>query len=181
MKFTRPPISSHRAKPRSAAEISAEALGNLQSFKEQETEYPKDFQRIPFGNAQPLLAATEIEGYHLHWINDWHPSVADRLQRALKAGYRYVTQEEVDSARLLGAGTTDLGGDRVSRTVGTRTDGSPITAYLMKIPLEWWMEHQQPVWDRADQVDNSIRRGAIAGKLEGGYNPKNDAIKISIE
>lgn len=140
----------------------------------------QDFKRVPFGSPQQQLATSQIPGYHLHWINDWHPQMANRLQQAEAAGYRYVKPEEVDYATPLGNPTTDLGGHRVSRTVGTRPDGSPITAYLMKIPQEWWIEHQKPVWERANQVDAAIKRGPKgATPIEEGYVPKGDRISIS--
>lgn len=135
--------------------------------------------RIPFGGPQQQLAVEGIPGYHLHWINDWHPQMTDRLQQALNAGYTFVGSSEVEQSPLIGASTTDLGGSRISRTVGTRPDGNPITAYLMKIPTEYWLEHQRMVWDRADKVDKAIRRGAGGAKVEGGYDPRGEHTSLS--
>lgn len=167
------------APTRSTQEVELQTNVLLDSFVNNDVPLEPEFVRIPFGSGLSQLNATEIPGYHLHWINDWHPQMADRINQALKAGYRFVSQQEVDTAQLLGAPTADLGGERVSRTVGTRTSGEPITAYLMKIPTEWWLEHQKPVWDRADKVDAQIRRGAAGAKVEGGYNPASDPIKLT--
>lgn len=168
---------------RSPADVQAETTANLGAFANGEEPLGEDFQRIPFGNFNAQLSASSIPGYHLHWINDWHPQMPDRLNQALRAGYRFVAPEEVDTVPAMNGGNpnTDLGGTRVSRIVGTRPDNQPITAYLMKIPLEWWMEHQKPIADRADAVDKSIKRGAIAGPVDQGYVPKADPIKLRQE
>jgi hypothetical protein len=163
---------------RTAEDISAQTKNMVDSFKQSEKAPEAEFIRVPFGSAQSQLDAVAIEGYHLHWINDWHPQFTDRITQAQQAGYRFVTQQETETARLLGASTADLGGARVSRTVGTRPSGEPITAYLMKIPTEWWLDHQKGVWDHADKVDQAIRRGAAGAKIDGGYNPTSDPIKL---
>lgn len=170
-------LSQPPAQPVDAA-LKAEVETTLQN----KDEYGPDFKRIPFGNPQTQLAASQLEGYHLHWINDWHPQMTDRLQQAQNAGYRFVSRSEVDhSPAGMGNPTTDLSGERVSRTVGTRPDGSPITAYLMKIPEEWWLEHQKQIWDRARKVDQAIKRGAEGTQVERGYVPRHDKIVLSTE
>lgn len=178
MKFNKPTPTGPVPR-RSGEEIATGNKVALDSFKNSEAPATEEFKRIPFGSAQFKLDATEIPGYHLHWINDWHPQYADRITQAIQAGYKFVSQQESETARLLGAPTADVSGQRVSRTVGTRPSGEPITAYLMKIPTEWWIEHQKPVWDRADAVDNAIRRGASSAKVENGYNPAADPIKLT--
>jgi hypothetical protein len=178
MKFNKPTQPAAPTVRRSADEINAGNKVTLDAFKNSEAPPDKEFKRVPFGSAQMKLDATDIPGYHLHWINDWHPQYANRLTQAMQAGYKFVSQQESETAQLLGASTSDMS-DRVSRTVGTRPSGEPITAYLMKIPTEWWIEHQKPVWDRADAVDTAIRRGAASAKVEGGYNPTSDPIKLT--
>ena len=164
---------------RKPEEVAAQGRVVVDSFANHEEAPEQEFQRVPFGSATMQLNATEIPGYHLHWINDWHPSMANRIQQAQRAGYKFVSQQEVDTALLLGAPTADLGGERVSRLVGTKPNGEPLTAYLMKIPTEWWLEHQKAGWDHADKVDAAIRRGASGAKVEGGYNPSSDPIKLT--
>lgn len=186
MKITQAPspqetimTSNTRAERRDSVEIDAQTKVVLDSFTSN-SELPEgEFVRVPFGSVNSQLSATEIPGYHLHWINDWHPQYADRVQQALKAGYRFVTESETETAPILGYKTRDLSGNRVSRTVGTQPSGEPITSYLMKIPTAWWLEHQKQVWDHADRVDNAIRRGASGSKVEAAYNPRNDPTKIS--
>jgi hypothetical protein len=182
MKITSAPVQPTPAPARRTSEdIAASAQINLDAFKNNDVPLEQEFSRVPFGQAGLQLHATSIPGYHLHWINDWHPAMTDRLHQCLKAGYKFVNQQEAETAQLLGASTTDLSGERVSRSVGTQPNGQPITAYLMKIPTEWWIEHQRPVWERADRVDTAIRRGAEGARVEGGYNPKGDSTKLTTE
>lgn len=144
-----------------------------------EHERPQRAERIPFGQATLKMQATSIPGMHLHWINDWHPSMPNRLDQALAAGYQFVSQEEVDTRQNLGGGmSATLSDSQISKVVGTRPDGEPITAYLMKIPEEWHREHQKPVWDRADKIDHSIRKGTVEanGEAAARYIPKGDPI-----
>jgi hypothetical protein len=124
-----------------------------------EAERPKRFERIPFGQAALKLSSSVIPGMHLHWISEWHPNMPDRLNQAIQAGYTFVTRQEVQTAPLLGGGTTSDLSERVSRIGGVKPDGSPNPIYLMKIDFTYWIEHQQPVWDRADRIDQTIKRG----------------------
>lgn len=179
MKIIKPILPPTFAPRRTPEESAAQTQVVLDTFQKAEAPVEEEFVRVPFGSALTQLDATEIPGYHLHWINDWHPQHADRITEAKAAGYRFVSQQETQTARLLGASTVDLAGDRVSRIVGTRPTGEPITAYLMKIPTAWWLEHQKGVWDHADKVDAAIRRGAEGAKVESGYNPKSDPIKLT--
>lgn len=179
MKFSKPTPPPAPRVMRSKEEVDAQTKTVLNSFQNSEPAPEPEFQRIPFGAAQAQLDATDIPGFHLHWINDWHPQSADRLNQAQRAGYKFVSQQESETSRLLGAPTADLSGQRVSRIVGSRPSGEPITAFLMKIPTEWWIEHQKGVWEHADKVDAAIRRGATGAKVESGYNPTSDPIKLT--
>ena len=164
---------------RKPEEVATQTKVVLDSFQNYEDPPDEEFVRVPFGSATMQLNATEIPGYHLHWINDWHPTMANRIEQALRAGYKFVSQQEVDTAQLLGASTADLSGERVSRIVGTKPNGDSLVSYLMKIPTEWWLEHQKGVWAHADKVDAAIMRGAAGAKVESGYNPSSDPIKLS--
>lgn len=154
----------------------------IQSQTRTEEERPKQTERIPFGQGNSKLVAMKIPGYHLHWINDWHPQTPDRLNQAMQAGYIFVTQEETVTNGLLGGGTTVDLSNRVSRIVGTRPDGEAITAYLMKCQTEYHLDNQKPVWDRADSVDRAIRGGKFKENAgDGRYKPQNSPIKLSDE
>ena len=169
--------------PQSNEEVSLDHLvGHMAAgqMSREETDRPRRQERIPFGQARMQLASTGIPGYHLHWINDWHQTMPDRINQALRAGYQFVSQQEVDVSPGLASFSADLS-DRVSRIVGSRPDGAPITAYMMKIPLEFYEEHQAAVTDRAAKVEQAIKRGNIKGKVgeDGRYIPKDSPIKMS--
>jgi hypothetical protein len=177
------PAPVPREQPEVEADIPFEQLlGHMKAgqMSRGEEDRPRRKDRIPFGQYGKQYAVTEIPGYHLHGIVDWHPQMADRINQALRAGYQFVTQQEVEVGYAKLDHSSDLS-DRVSRTVGTRPSGEPITEYLMKIPTEFWMEHQQFVADHANKVDAAIKRGAVGGRVgtEGRYVPAGSPIKIA--
>ncbi len=95
-------------------------------------------------------------GYYCHWVNDHDV----RVQEELAKGYQFVTQDEVELSPLIGAPSTSLD-NKVSRYVGTKADGSPLSAYLMKIPARWKRENDVEDQRRPDQVDRQIRQGIV--------------------
>ena len=135
-------------------------------------------KRIPMSIPKAKLAVPEIEGYHLHWINDY----AGRVAQAVQGGYDFVTEEEamVNSFSLGTAsdlnGNTDMG-TRVSVVVGKNEDGSALRAYLMKIRNEWFREDQAVGQERVDAVDQQIRRGQVGADKEGANDRAQRYVK----
>lgn len=115
--------------------------------------------RIPMSLPQQKLAVPEIPGYHCHWMR----GDAARLHQAMRAGYAFVDQDEVDLNTFgLGdgpesSGHTDLG-SRVSLVSGKGENGGVERLYLMKLPLELWEQ---------DQAAMAVRQEQIAGQLRG--------------
>jgi hypothetical protein len=100
-------------------------------------------ERIPMSLPQQKLAVPEMSGYHLHWML----GKADRIAQAERAGYTFVTKDEVDKNTMDLAGGDESGhndlGSRVSHISGTdEAGGQPMRLYLMKLPLEFWLEDQ---------------------------------------
>lgn len=90
-----------------------------------EGDRPQRSQRIPFGvPRRKLEVPMEIPGYHLSIIND----DGGRINQAQQGGYEFVSPNEV------GVSSND---SQVKYIVGKKEDGSPMTAYLMKIKQEW--------------------------------------------
>jgi len=124
-------------------------------------------KRIPMSVPKAKLAVPEIDGYHLHWINDY----AGRVIQATQGGYEFVTEEEamVNSFSLGSAsdlnGNTDMG-SRVSVVVGKNEDGTALRAYLMKIRNEWFVEDQAVAQERVDAVDGQIKRGRVGADAD---------------
>jgi len=108
--------------------------------------------RIPFGVARTKLnVPMELEGYHLHWVND----SAGRIQEAQRGGYTFVEPKEVGAPE---------DGSQVKRLVGKNEDGSAMYAYLMKIEMEFYHEDQQLIQSEVDRFDSAIKRGTLEEK-----------------
>lgn len=128
-------------------------------------------ERIPMALPQTKLAVPEIPGYHLHWMR----GDAQRIAQALKAGYEFVEEGEVevvnsglaDDARK--NGNSDMG-TRISALAGADAgqDGQPQRLYLMKLREEWWQADQQALEDRNEQIAKAIRGGRDVGQNPDG-------------
>ena len=128
-----------------------------------------------FGGPRLKLSVIgEIPGYHLYWENDEDGAV-DQL---LYEGFEFVKPSEVSMQSHIVA-DKDIA-DRVSRYVGKKSDGSPLRAYLMKVPDEIWAEREANRYGIADQMDNQIRAGT-AGEASGMYKPKGLGIGLDTQ
>jgi len=141
------------------------ATRNSQTEKKQRRK-----ERIPFGGPRLKLSAPKKEGKVRRWVND----IGGRCQLAEDGGYEFVTDDG------LKIGDTDVGNgnqsldSRVSRIVGTQSDGSPLTAFLMEIDEEFYEEDQREKQKQLDLLDAQIQRGNIEGQVgrDGRYIPK---------
>lgn len=119
--------------------------------------------RIPMSLPQLKLAVPEIPGYFLYW------HLGKNVPRALKAGYEFVQEDEVevnntDLAGDAGAsGNKDMG-SRVSVFAGGMEDGTmePQRLHLMKLRQDW---------RDADMAALEERNESIARALRGGQTP----------
>jgi len=121
--------------------------------------------RIPMSIPRLKLSTPELPGYHCHWVNDY----PGRVMQAIQAGYAFVPPDEalITMPDLGGSplgGGTDLG-SRVSVVVGATTEGTPLRAYLMKLPNEFFKADQEAVQSRVDSVDEAMAQGNL--KVEG--------------
>lgn len=135
--------------------------------------------RVPMTVPVQKLAAPEIPGFFLYWMR----GTPDRLQQANRAGFEFVTEEEmqVNNTSLGGdaskSGSTDLG-SRVSVLANTSGDGEidgsgqPVRLYLMKQKWEWHLEDQKLLEDQNQGIANALtsafRSGApLQGAADG--------------
>jgi len=124
-------------------------------------------ERIPFGVPVQKLQGVSVEGYRLRWINDY----PGRIAQAQAGGWEFVESDEVSISAVgaLGFQNENLG-SKVARIIGKNHDGSPLFAYLMKLPEEFAKENEKIIQGYADRIDDEIRR---AGKdVEHGYVPR---------
>lgn len=103
-------------------------------------------RRVPLGVAMPKLAARVPEGMVGRWFND----VPGRIQRALDAGYEFISNDGETQKGRKGAS---------SMIVGTNAAGGPLYAYLMAIPKEFYEEDQKIKQEAVDEIDAAIRHG----------------------
>ena len=118
-------------------------------------------KRKPFGVARLKLSIDkQLEGYHYRWVND-EPG---RIASAQSGDYAFAEPLEV--------GREETEDGRVRELVGTNKDGSSMYAYLMRIPLDFYLEDQQEKQAYLDDVDNAIRGGKIDSRSgDGRYVP----------
>lgn len=148
-------------------------MSNLEQNPANEVEVRvSDANRVPMTLPMQRLEAPEIPGHHCHWMR----GDAARIQQAMRAGYEFVTGDEILVNNL------DVGGD-ASKTgntdMGTRVsvlasvggdgeignDGQPGRLYLMKIKQEWFEKDQGILAQRNADIAESIRGGTLdAGK-----------------
>lgn len=135
--------------------------------------------RKPFGGFQKKLDVLgTIPGYQLYWIND----DGSRIPSCLQAGYQFVLQDEIGMEAGVLTNNRDLG-DRVSRPVGSKADGSTMHAYLMKLPNEFVEQDARAHADRQATIDRAIKggRGQVAGigvPQDGSTYTPNVGVKI---
>ena len=129
-----------------------------------------------FGAPTSRLSVMKTDpAFHYHWINDY----PGRVEYAQAGGYVFVEKGEV----TLQPGVTPVDsevGSKVSAVVGRNEDGTPLRAYLMKIPLERYEAGQRALQRQSDEWDKSIRRGrAGGGEDENFYTPKGTSISMT--
>ena len=110
---------------------------------------------------QRMLAAPH-EGFHLHWIND----VGTNLQEMLAKGYSFV---EDDSS----IESDDLGR---RNSLQVSKNGPPITAYLMEIPEDMYLEDQLQKERSIQDVEDQIRRADVGRGLGSERTSSGDNV-----
>lgn len=132
---------------------------------------------IPMTTGTLRLETPKRDGWHRHWFR----GTPERIQRAQRAGYRFVdsTDETVQVRNFdLGgsdkqSGNSDLG-SRVSVISGDDLDsvGQPGRLYLMECPQNIYEHAKRLLADRNEDVAASIRGGST-GKGSGGETAKD--------
>lgn len=97
------------------------------------------------------------------WINDSDT----RIQDALAGDYEFLdqvastgdNQEAVEEDR------------RIRKVVGKHKDGSPMYAYLMAIPREYYEEDQKSKEEQNKKVDQAVRGGSPHGLSPHNVSP----------
>ena len=134
----------------------------------------RERNRIPLSVPERKLEVPGIPGYYLRWFR----GTAQRLAQAERAGFEFVTPEEVQLNNVsMGGdarkdGNTDLG-SRVSVVEGGEVDGGgqAVRLYLMKQKLEYKKEDDAVIQARNDKtvqaLTASFRAGSTGGQAAG--------------
>lgn len=142
----------------------------------------RERKRIPMSVPVQRLAVPEIPGWHLHWFLN----TRDRIQRALQAGYVFVSWDEVELNNLdiggdsAASGNTDMGSN-VSIVSGGEvgTDGQVSRLVLMKLRQEHWNEDQARIEDHHEQIAQAIRGGQVGAGKVAGENARDIATRYT--
>ena len=123
--------------------------------------------RIPMSGSRKRMHvdADLFPGYHIAWINDQK----DLIYRAKRALYENVMADEIP-----GWGSSDVdAADSASSLVSMKVDNDT-TAYLMKLPLEYWEQ------DQAEKaVLNEARTADMKKDLNSGQEGQYGKVDIS--
>ena len=119
-----------------------------------ESQKPK---RVPIGrrNVLTVKGLQDTDEFHYHWFND----VGDRLYNAVEAGYMFVAKTG------LAAGDTNVESARGTESVMSKGVGGGKKAYLMKIPMEFFIQDKQAKQLEVDAQEADIK----ANRPEGNY------------
>jgi len=149
-----------------AASSAANAVPSSRHEGERAATTAPRARRAGFGGPRLKMAVHgDIPGFHLYWANDDEGA----LEQLLYEGFSYVTQQEVSLSSNI-VPDQDLTA-RVSRYVGTKADGTPMRAYLLKCPEDVWQDRESERYAQADTWDQAIRAGKVQPDT-GRYTPK---------
>ena len=114
-------------------------------------------KRVPLGrrNVLKVTGLTDDKDFHYHWFND----VDDRLSNCLEAGYEFVQRSG------LSAGDKTVESARGTDSIMKKGVGGGKVAYLMRIPMEIWLQDQAAKQAEVDQLDAGIK----SPKVDGSY------------
>jgi hypothetical protein len=129
--------------------------------------------RVPAGIPSRNLDYPARDGYKRRVVCDRQ----GRLERFEKAGWSYVTTDELEEKNpgTLKAGTREGIDSRVSQVVGSHKDGKPMTGYLMELPIELYEEDQAAKMESVDALEAGLRQGVSA---DGSVRPGQDGMRV---
>lgn len=157
------------------ARFTRATRGAAASRKESERKGATRERKADMGGMRLKLSVKgRVDGYHLYWENDDDGAI----ETLLYAGFEFVTPKEVEMQAAI-VQDSDLG-NRVSRYVGKKSDGSPLRAYLLKCPDEVWADRENDRYRQADAWDSAIKAGQIQ-QTDGRYKPKGLNIDLDTQ
>jgi len=128
-------------------------------------------ERIPMDVPDLKLAVPEMPGYYLYW------HLGKNVSRALRAGYTYVDQGEVEVLQSGVAndksvdGSTDLG-TRVSISAGASGETDEERLYLMKLPMDLHLADMAAKTARNEEIAVQLRSGMLGAEGDPDRNKR---------
>lgn len=123
------------------------------------------------GGFQLKLTAPQREGYYRRFVVD-RPG---RLEDAEAAGYAFVHDPKIQIGENPDDVTKQAGLDsRISKRVGNHADGTPMMAYLMEMPQDWYRENQdekEKVLKERERHEKRNEEGWNHEDKQTQYNP----------
>lgn len=128
----------------------------------------RSMQRISMSVPQLRLEVPEVPGYYLYWF------LGRSIQRAIRAGYTFVEDGDVDVPNLNVAGDASASGNsdmgtRISVIAGGLDEGTaePQRLYLMKIPQELRDQDVQAIEANNERIAAALRGGQMPPSPNG--------------
>ncbi len=122
-----------------------------------ESQKPK---RVPMGRRQILkvMGNLDNDNFHYRWMND----EGERLFHAQEAGYEFVSKDGLQ------AGDQNVESARGTESIMKKGVGMGVTAYLMRIPMEFYRQDQAAKQRVVDEMEADIRKPkeGLTGKIE---------------
>lgn len=130
--------------------------------------------RVPMSLPLQKLEAPKLIGFHTHWMR----SDESRIRQAMRAGYTFVEQADLDEAGgginnfdiagdAKAGGSSDMG-SRITVLSGSETDrsGRPVRLVLMKLPEQFRKADLDAQAMMADNVVAALRSEKGANQEE---------------
>lgn len=148
-----------------AAQVAAATVNpsNAPAVRKQEVE------RVPMDVPNLKLAVPELSGYYMYW------HLGKNANRALRAGYTYVDQDEVEIEQTgiandkAVSGSTDLG-SRISVSAGASGDEEEERLYLMKLPMDLHLADMKAKTARNEEIAVQLRAGQLGAEGDPDKN-----------
>lgn len=123
---------------------------------------PLGVPRLKLNLDDDTMQRLKSEGKVPRWVNDTDTRIMD----AQAGDYEFLT---IDAK--VGDKQEEVERQKISKVVGRNKDGSPMKAYLMAIPEEYYREDQQAKEEINKRVDDAIRGGNPSGLQHHGVDP----------
>ena len=130
-------------------------------------------KRIPVSSNRAPLAVKGFDhkNFQGRWVND----IDDRIANFLEGGYEFVLKDGHTVSEPTMDATTKLD-SRVKKPVG-----KGVTAYLMRLPKDLWLEDQAAKEKELAALDRAMKAPKSNGADYGKVNIENDTPDLSLK